>query len=195
MNNFNLEELERKEIYQVSDSFFKEVQDKVLQNTIELEVSKKKSLPTKGKVIPLSFNWSYAAAALMVLLGLGVILKLNLNPQEEKLQTLVTTNSTSEVSSTDVKDPSSITLGTDTQSIAQVEESTLGSQSTELSRGEELRTAVPQRSSTRPTVVSKTVRSAAIDQVAMEQIITSLSSADLAELSRDAEMDVYLDLY
>ncbi|MHA6696614.1 hypothetical protein [Chryseobacterium sp. A321] len=195
MNNFNLEELERKEIYQVSDSFFKEVQDKVLQNTIELEVSKEKSLPTKGKVIPLSFNWSYAAAALVVLLGLGVILKLNLNPQEEKLQSLVTTNSTSEVSSTDVKDPSSITLGTDTQSIAQVEESTLGSQSTELSRGEELRTAVPQRSSTRPTVVSKTVRSAAIDQVAMEQIITSLSSADLAELSRDAEMDVYLDLY
>lgn len=195
MNNFDLEELERKEIYKVSDSFFKEVQENVLQRTIELEKSKEKSLPRKGRIIPVSFNWSYAAAALVALLGLGVILKLNLNPQDEPKQTLVATNNTLEVNSSEVEGSSDFTLGTESQHLAQVDNSNLGDKAAEVSKSVEVKTVIPQKSVTRRSTVSSVVRTAAIDQVGMEQIITSLSSADLAELSRDAEMDVYLDLY
>lgn len=195
MNNFNLEELERKEIYEVSDSFFKEVQENVLQRTIELEKSKEKSLPTKGKIIPLSFNWSYAAAALVVLLGLGVILKLNLTPKDEPMQTLVATNNSLEVNSSEAEGSLDFSLETKSQPLAQIDNSNLGDEAHEVSKSVEVKTVIPQKSSTRPSTVSSVVRTAAIDQVAMEQIITSLSSADLAELSRDAEMDVYLDLY
>ena len=193
MKNFNLEELERKQIYSVKDSIFEEVQARVLAKTTQLEQDSPKELRPKGRVIPLRVTWGYMAAALVVLLGLGIVLRTNLPEKSPTIENLVASNpsvkqsaSQEQVTATQVSTPTDLE-----RSERPPVDIAMNSQSKASARLE------PKLKVTKPSsrIMPRTTRSAAINQLGMEQIITSLTSADIAELSRDAEMDIYLDLY
>lgn len=70
MKNFDIEQLERKNIYKTPDNFFASMQENVLKQAVHGPV--KEITRSEAKIIPMRTNWLYAgAAALALLLGLG----------------------------------------------------------------------------------------------------------------------------
>lgn len=193
MKHIDLEKLERKNIYsEPSDDFFLKMQEKVLARVQEQDV-----VPTKekGRIIPLQIrrNWSYLAAALVIFLGFGFYIGLG-NEQVEIQKGIDNTLVQNEELITEERDHAEVLPENDAYTINEgpVEVKTLAAtnnQSIEVMPKAKVQSRPVRRASAVP------VRNASLRSDAVDQIITSLSSQDLAELSRDAEMDVYLDLY
>lgn len=193
MKHIDLEKLERKNIYsEPSDDFFLKMQEKVLARVQEQDV-----VPTKekGRIIRLQIrrNWSYLAAALVIFLGFGFYIGLG-NEQVEIQKGIDNTLVQNEELITEERDHAEVLPENDAYTINEgpVEVKTLAAtnnQSIEVMPKAKVQSRPVRRASAVP------VRNASLRSDAVDQIITSLSSQDLAELSRDAEMDVYLDLY
>lgn len=193
MKHIDLEKLERKNIYsEPSDDFFLKMQEKVLARVQEQDV-----VPTKekGRIIRLQIrrNWSYLAAALVIFLGFGFYIGLG-NEQVEIRKGIDNTLVQNEELITEERDHAEVLPENDAYTINEgpVEVKTLAAtnnQSIEVMPKAKVQSRPVRRASAVP------VRNASLRSDAVDQIITSLSSQDLAELSRDAEMDVYLDLY
>ncbi len=193
MKNFDIEQLERKNIYKAPDGFFAKIQQNVLDNTI---AEQNIMLPKKeAKVFKL--NWTYAiAAALAMIFGLGYFIT---NNDNESVQVIATKTSDNTITS----EASAQTIATlpqkeSTESLIQ-----------DTNEGLEVIKKAQQNNSTqKPTIAKVDVPKTPsriiidpvydpvkVDEVAMDAVLTSLSQNDLAELSNDSGADVYLDLY
>ena len=76
MKNFDIENLERKNIFTTPDNFFDKVQENVLRETVHQQKDIKITEAKPAKVFKL--NWVYAAAAaLAMIFGLGYFLNSN----------------------------------------------------------------------------------------------------------------------
>lgn len=172
MKEFNIENLERKNIYSVPEDFFSEMQRNVLQ-----EVSPKK----EAKVI--RFNWAYAAAAAVATI-FGVTFYMNQDdaaiPEMASVQDFTQTNEHA-VSVAPEKVEARMAYQTLEEDLTLVVNNN-------------------QKDETQPEV--KTVSAKTQDlpvkqnpEVQVDQILGSITSAELADLGRNVEQDVYLDLY
>ena len=181
MKNLDIEKLERKNIYQAPEDFFEEMQAKVF-----------KEITTVKKARIISMNWAYSAAAAIAII-FGVTFFVNSNGVEENVQNPIANVESSspsgevsadrsQISNNDLEEAGTINLEDKRQQV--VEERKIAAQP--------MAVVTPKTEKYIPE--SKKV-SRGKAEIPMDQIISSFTSADLADLSRNTEQDIYLDLY
>ena len=181
MKNLDVEKLERKNIYQLPDNVFEKMQAKVLEETIPVK---------QAKIIKL--NWIYSAAAAIALL-FGLTFYINNDPKG------TTVNSVAQTTPSVEKDVAKNTLSNDKVVSVKIEnmnnvEVPVNVESNKGKKAEVKSFAVSNQKQVKTSeeVSTKKVQKA---EIPMDQIIASFTSADLADLGRNTEQDVYLDLY
>lgn len=171
MKNLDIEKLERKNIYKVPDGFFEQMQSQILNKTQPKQ---------NAKIIKL--NWVYAAAAAITLF-FGITFVINQNNQKEEVMTQVSNgknkSATNSLSSNKIKDEATVAL--------QVLEEDLVS--------------VNQKENAKPIIIAEkqTKRENKIipqnTEIQVEQILANFTSAELVDVGKNTEQDIYLDLY
>ena len=177
MKEFDLDKLERKNIFTHKEDFFAEMQNKVLA-----EIPQEKA----GKVIKM--NWAYTAAAAVALL-FGFTFFLTSAPAE-----------TPSVAQIEVEIINTV--------IAVEQEATPSEEAIALKVLEQDLTSIendnPKNTAERKTnFTEKTAKFAKQNEkeqvktaeIQVDQILSNFTRAELADLSQNAEQDIYLDLY
>ena len=183
MKNLDIEHLERKNIYKVPDeSFFTEIQAKVLQETAPKKETKTVKL-----------NWMYAAAAAIAMV-FGATFIVNQNESTE----------TKKMVATEVANEKVIVVNNSESIIKPENEATIAYQilnndltSIEVNDPKESKTIinVAENAETK-RVASKNIQAAVqTPEVQVDQLLSSFTSTELADLGKNAEQDIYLDLY
>ncbi len=179
MKEFDIEKLKRENIFKTPDGFFDEIQKKVIQEVVPV---------TKGRIIKL--NWAYgAAAAVALLVGVSIFINSDSNTDSPLMNQI---DSRSVVSSNYVL----------SESTPQKEETValeiLEKDLTSVAQ-------VYQKAKIEPSVVAKKGNTSFANQkkrkavqnpeVQVDQILSSFTSAELADVGKNTEQDIYLDLY
>ena len=183
MKNLDIEHLERKNIYKVPDeSFFTEIQAKVLQET-----APKKEIKT------VRLNWMYAAAAAIAMV-FGATFIVNQNESTETKKMVATEVVNEKVSA--VNNSESIIKPENEATIAyQTLNNDLTSIEVNYPKESETKVKVAENTETK-SVATKNVQTAVqTPEVQVDQILSSFTSTELADLGKNAEQDIYLDLY
>lgn len=183
MKNLDIEHLERKNIYKVPDeSFFTEIQAKVLQETAPKKETKTVKL-----------NWMYAAAAAIAMV-FGATFIVNQNESTETKKMVATEVVNEKVSA--VNNSESIIKPDNEEKIAyQTLNNDLTSIEVNDPKESETKVKVADNTETK-TVATKNVQTAVqTPEVQVDQILSSFTSTELADLGKNAEQDIYLDLY
>lgn len=181
MKNLDIEKLERSNVYKIPENFFEEMQAKVLTEIMPVK---------KGRMI--SMNWAYSAAAAIAII-FGVTFFVNNDGVEKNIQ-----NPIANVESTSVNE---IISGNNTiigeENLVKQNEIILeNSKVIKPVEGNKVRSnpvaVVSQVKKYTPESSKVVIESA---EIPMDQILSSFTSADLADLGRNTEQDIYLDLY
>lgn len=174
MKDFDIEKLERKNIYRTPANFFADVQENVLRQGAPAP---------KTKVI--SFNWAYAAAAAVAAI-FGVTFMISQDETEPQI----------------VKNEQSPPVQTAAKVEENVPEATIAYQT--LAEDLTSLQADNQKDVPAPIMVASEQNSEKIEvakttavspEVQVDQILANIPMAELADLGKNAEQDVYLDLY
>lgn len=186
MKNIDIEKLARQNIYSVPENFFENMQENVLKSVSE----QSQIQPKKGAIIPLF--WKYAAAAAVILGGLGIFM---VNDQTETNQTILAHNVTKNPAEKSRKEvlpvaqyvkPSVATANGDNEDTHVIAPKSIE------------RKAVVQDAPmkmTASTAVKKSNKSATNFDEKANALVASYSAAEIAKLSKEAEHDVYLDVF
>lgn len=180
MENLDIEKLERKNIYKLPDDAFEKMQVNVLQETFP---------PKKGKIIKM--NWIYSAAAAVTLL-FGLSFFINNDPQSTENVMMGQTSPKEESSVATVSLPidKEVKEYNEKNSKELVRENNEEILNTRKSKS--LAVSNPNEVRASKSTSNKKIQSA---EIPMDQIIASFTSADLADLGKNTEQDIYLDLY
>ncbi len=183
MKNLDIEHLERKNIYKVPDeSFFTEIQAKVLQETAPKKETKTVKL-----------NWMYAAAAAIAMV-FGATFIVNQNESTE----------TKKMVATEVANEKVIVVNNSESIIKPENEATIAYQilnndltSIEVNDPKESKTIinVAENAETKKVASKKIQAAVQTPEVQVDQLLSSFTSTELADLGKNAEQDIYLDLY
>lgn len=183
MKNLDIEHLERKNIYKVPDeSFFAEIQAKVLQETAPKKETKTVKL-----------NWMYAAAAaIATVFGATFVINQNESAEPQNL----TTTEVSEQNASVVNNSESIIKPKNEAKIAyQTLNDDLTSIEVNYPKENTTIVNVAENAETKK-VVSKNIQTAVQSpEVQVDQLLSSFTSTELADLGNNSEQDIYLDLY
>ncbi|WP_435524541.1 hypothetical protein [Chryseobacterium indoltheticum] len=174
VNDFDLEKLERQNIYKVPDNMFENIQDRVMS-----EIKAERKAPI------FKMNWGYAAAASLALI-FGVTFVYQFNSDSS-------TNGDSNLSYADSR--------TAPKKESQIAYETLESDLTSVENSNQ---RVERQSDIKPVVSNvvnnnsvnqnkKTVKTA--NEIHMNEYLESLPNSEIAELANNSSQDVYLDLY
>ena len=179
MKNLDIEKLERKNIYTAPDHFFEDIQARVLQQT---------STQKQAKVIKM--NWAYAAAAAVAMI-FGITVFFNQNGEENsavgEMQSMTSVNSSSTSLSEEGQPQKEATIA------YQILEKDLTSVAPVNQKEDEGAIAVSTRKETSEEVQNKV--NAPNPEVQVDQILANFTSAELADLGKNTEQDIYMDLY
>lgn len=182
MKNLDIEHLERKNIYKVPDeSFFTEIQAKVLQETAQ-----------KKEIKTVKLNWMYAAAAIAMVFGATFVINQNQKTEPQNLTATEISNQNTSI----VKNSESIIKPENEAAIAyQTLNNDLTSIEVNYPKESETKVKVAENTETK-SVATKNVQTAVqTPEVQVDQILSSFTSTELADLGKNAEQDIYLDLY
>ena len=179
MKNLDIEKLERKNIYTAPDHFFEDMQARVLQQTAPQK---------QARVIKM--NWGYAAAAAVAMIfGITFFVNQigegNAVIQENQVLTSAESSSTNLVAEAQPQKEATIAyqiLEKDLTSVAPVNQ-----------KEDEDAIAVTTKTKTSAAVQNKV--NAPNPEVQVDQILANFTSAELADLGKNTEQDIYLDLY
>ena len=199
MKNFDIEKLERKNIYKTPENFFAEMQANVLKEAA-LKPNLEKTIMPLAKSAPIKTNWAYAvAAALALLLGLGFFIKnMNATTDQPAAITFAENNIAAAKSSQTLSQPieDSQTVKTEISSKGDLTFVEYNNQNTKAVMNVEPAKEVRTMARVEPKLGKTTVKAVKINnKESVDQILTSFTSSELAEMSKDEVMDVYLDLY
>lgn len=183
MKDFDIEKIERKNIYKTPENFFDKIQENVLAETIV------KSKPKKTAKI-FHLNWSYAAAASLVLI-FGITAFLQMDNQESAKATISDSLKTVAAKSTHPeKTEATVAYKTLENDIVEVENES--PKTTSFAKSE------PQKTEKKKAITTSTtnkIESAPVTEAQFEQVMNELSNTEIADIGKGAEQDVYLDLY
>ena len=178
MKNLDIEKLERKNIYTAPDHFFDDIQAKVLQQTVHQK---------QARVFKI--NWAYAAAAAVALI-FGVTFFVN-QPGEEN--TAITETQGLAVNSSSVSTLAEPVIQSEATMAYKILESDLTSAASVNQKENREQIAVSAKAERSAEVQNKT--NTLNPEVQVDQILAGFTSAELADLGKNAEQDIYLDLY
>lgn len=173
MKNLDIEKLERKNIYQTREDLFDEMQKKVLQETIKTK---------QGKIVKL--NWVYVAAAAIALF-FGVNFMINQNQQNNPVITEITQSSNKQSNSLSVKKIEN----EEAVALRILEEDLTGNQK------ENEKPASVTKKQKVGFANQKNKKTPQNTEIQVEQILANFTSAELADVGKNTEQDIYLDLY
>ncbi|MGV8914812.1 MAG: hypothetical protein ACOH1X_05110 [Kaistella sp.] len=182
MKNLDIEKLERKNIYEAPENFFEQMQANVLQQT----APKKKT----GQIIKL--NWAYAAAAAVTLL-FGVtffITQDNVSSDISESTSIAVNDSPSDV--TAIQSANKVITEENLTEENSQQDLTIGKDENQIGRTAPLARSKVQAVKTAAIKRKVPVQTA---ELQMDQVLANFPIAELADLGKNAEQDVYLDLY
>ncbi len=187
MKNFDVEKLERKNIYKTPDNFFAKVQENVLSQTTEIKQERK-----EGKVIKM--NWTYAAAAAVAMIfGVGLFIN-----QEKETGIFATEETAPKSLSSGVMNSESVNKPVIEEAVAL---QTLEEDIITVQKLEQPKTVVVEEEVSPKTIAAAKTAKPSEPEVSeysetqIDQIISDFPTADFAVLGNNVEQDVYLDLY
>lgn len=183
MNHFDIEKLNRKNIYKTPEQLFEKVQDNVLKQTVD----KGKATYSIGSNTTL---WYAIAAAVVLLFGIGLFI----TPIGDTLpnDALAQTEGTDTTYESNVEQPYQENTPENDLKTELSEINPITDNEPYLAQNE---TSSKVQSPTTRTTNSKRNSNTVKKAENVEQIVASFTSADITELSKEAEIDVYLDLY
>lgn len=176
MREFDIEKLERKNIYKVPDNLFQNIQDNVMNE-----------VKTEKKVPVFKLNWMYAAAASLALIfGATYVFNSDNDPAKDMLNPQTYASNTQQPKTESER--AYETLEADLTSVENNNQ-TVASQATKAVsytpvKGNE---TVTERKSVKAT--SKK------EETKMNEYLDSFSNSEISELASNSTQDVYLDLY
>ena len=178
MKNLDIEKLERQNIYTAPDHFFDDIQAKVLQETVHHK---------QARVFKM--NWAYAAAAAVAMI-FGITFFVNQGGEENTAiaETQGLAANTSSVST--LAEP---VIQSEAAMAYKILENDLTSVAAVNQKGNKKQLAVSAKAATSAEVQNKT--NTLNPEVQVDQILAGFTSAELADLGKNAEQDIYLDLY
>ncbi|GAA4164209.1 hypothetical protein GCM10022217_34430 [Chryseobacterium ginsenosidimutans] len=206
MKDFDLEKLERKNIYKVPENLFENIQGKVLSglNDFDLEKLERKNIYTvpeklfeniqenvlknvlPAKKAPIfKLNWAYAAAASLALIFGATFVFNNDSPKGEYSQTTVAS------SNQEPKTESEIAYETLKSDLTSVENNnqTVVNQDANKSFAEDEQNEEQKTATKTVKPVSKK------EETQVNEYLDSFSNSEISELASNSTQDVYLDLY
>ncbi|MDR2204650.1 MAG: hypothetical protein LBE36_00580 [Flavobacteriaceae bacterium] len=176
MKNFDIELLERRNIFKTPENFFNKIQENVLQ-----KIDTKHQ--TKTKIFKLNYVYA-AAASLALIFGIYAIFSSNFgNGTSQNLVQIDTLSSETNLSDENTND-ATLAYQTLKQDINSVEKTVAYNSKTKNTKSG--KTEVSQKAEN--TAVSNS-------EIQYEQVLLQLSNTEISDLSNGAEEDVYLDLY
>ncbi len=189
MKNFDIENIERKNIYKTPEGFFENIQHSVL-NDIEQKAPVK---APKAKIFPL--NWTYAAAA-SVILFFGIIGFIQFN---ESTNPGVVSEESEIIATNSPEDSQKTQLPGNTAEInSQIRNKEIAAIEKEENNSEKSLAGINSGRRTEPQMkIHNTAKRAnpANTELQLDQMIKEMPTAEFADMSRGTEQDVYLDLY
>jgi hypothetical protein len=207
MKDFDLEKLERKNIYKIPDNLFENIQGKVLSgmNDFDLEKLERKNIYTvpenlfetvqenvMNTVLPakkapvFKLNWAYAAAASLALIFGATFVFNNGNANEEAQQKFAVNNN-------EPKTESQIAYETLESDLTSVENN---NQTISNQGNKEAYLTNNNRAEKAENDANKTVKPVSTQkEVQMNEYLDNFSTSEIAELASNSTQDVYLDLY
>ena len=177
MKNLDIEKLERQNIYTAPDHFFDDIQAKVLQETVHQK---------QARVFKI--NWAYAAAAVALIFGVTFFVN---QPGEENTAIAETQGLAANTSS--VSTLAEPVIQSEAAMAYKILENDLTSVAAVNQNGNKKQLAVSAKAETSAEVQNKTNTSN--PEVQVDQILANFTSAELADLGKNTEQDIYLDLY
>lgn len=209
MKDFDLDKLERKNIYKLPENMFENIQDKVLSEVKEFDLEKLErkniykisdhlfenvqenvmsELSAKRKAPIFKLNWAYAAAASLALIFGSTFLYNSYSDSEE--------NNTSAVNfasnNPEPKKESEIAYETLKSDLTSVEKNNQTIDNQQMNQQIKSVAYVPEKAEVKPQNVKKVSKKA---EAQMTEYLDSFSSSEIAELANNSTQDVYLDLY
>ncbi|MDR6405043.1 MULTISPECIES: hypothetical protein [Chryseobacterium] len=180
MKEFDIEKLERKNIYTIPDNLFENIQQNVMND-----------LQAKKKVPIFKLNWGYAAAASLALI-FGATFVYNLNSDSAKDQTDSQTSYA--VNNQKTKTESEIAYETLKSDLTSVENNNQTSES--QNNKKPIYVQDNQADKTTADMKTQTVKPASKKTEAqMNEYLDSFTNSEISELASNSTQDVYLDLY
>ncbi|WP_225875436.1 MULTISPECIES: hypothetical protein [Chryseobacterium] len=209
MKDFDLDKLERKNIYKLPENMFENIQDKVLSEMkgFDLEKLERKNIykisdhlfenvqenvmsevSAKRKAPIFKLNWAYAAAASIALIFGSAFLYNSYSDSEE--------NNTSAVNfasnNPEPKKESEIAYETLKSDLTSVEKNNQTIENQQINQQIKTVAYVPEKAEVKPQNVKKVSKKS---EAQMTEYLDSFSSSEIAELANNSTQDVYLDLY
>ena len=173
MKEFDIEKLERKNIYKVPDQLFENIREQVMSE-----------VKTEKKVPVFKLNWMYAAAASIALIfGVTYVFNSDNDPSFQPKTTYAADKQ-------EPKTEGELAYETLKSDLTSVENSnqTVVNQSGGV--GSSLKDKGGAKETTQPVkAVSKK------EETQMNEYLDSFSNSEIAELASNSTQDVYLDLY
>lgn len=181
MKEFDIEKLERKNIYTVPENLFENIQERVMN---DIKPEQKASAPV------FKLNWMYAAAASLALIfGVTFIFNSN-NGSEDNSPNSKEAYANHKGEATTEGELAYETLKRDLTSIENNNQ-IVGNQKNNTSF-----TVKSEGGSEKETVSQKTVKPVTKkEETRMNEYLDSFSNSEIAELASNSTQDVYLDLY
>jgi len=186
MKNFDIEKLERKNIYKTPENFFGEVQENVLNEISSNRKTERKS----AKILYLSRNYA-VAASLVLLFGAAAFWQIsnqnfiNTNTSDSLKTAVIITENLPEKQ----KPQAYQTLKNDIEEAkTETTENTVkyAESKPQKTLEKEIETVTPK---TKKEIIPSTT------EAQFEQIMKELPNTEIADIGKGAEQDVYLDLY
>jgi len=173
MKDFDIEKLERKDIYKVADHLFENIQENVIN---DLKINRKAPI--------FKLNWAYtAAASLALIFGIGYMYD-SISDSEKNPDS----SAAHQVNNSVLKAESEIVYETLKADLTSVDDNNqiIGYQNVKITpkKSEKIKTKT-----TSETSVSKKT------ETQMTEYLDSFSSSEISELANNSTQDVYLDLY
>lgn len=207
MKDFDLEKLERKNIYKVPENLFENIHGRVLSglNDFDLEKLERKNIYTmpenvfekvqgsvlnhvlapKKKAPVFKLNWAYAAAASLALIFGATFVFNNENPEDGQQNYVVKNN--------EPKTESQIAYETLQSDLTSVENNnqTVEDQGNNKSVAQN-DTAAKTTAETKDQTVKSVSKQ---NEAQVNDYLDSFSNSEITELASNSNQDVYLDLY
>lgn len=206
MKDFDLEKLERKNIYKVPENLFENIQGKVLSglNDFDLEKLERKNIYTVPQnlfedvqenvlntVLPVKkapifkLNWAYAAAASLALIfGANFVLNNDDSTAKENSQTTFATNNQ------EPKTESEIAYETLKSDLTSVENNNQTVENQNNDKNYYVQDIGEEK--TKAQTVKPVPKH---NEAQMNEYLESFTNSEIAELASNSTQDVYLDLY
>lgn len=191
MKNFDLEKLERKNIYAVPPGSFDAMQSRVLGAAGHIPREAK-----SGRIIPM--KWFYAAAAVLVLLlGFGFLLNQN-TQQAEKIPVIAKAEPSPSVEHLTPAVIEEEPLITTAPAMSEPVKEIAAVEPVKKRHSTKIETPIMAKNGNvkeEKTVLADEKQDYLSKEELTEQIISELSGQEIAELAKNTEQDVYLELY